>query len=163
MIRVLFFIENLSGGGAEKVLCNLVNEMDQSRFGITVQTLWKANAQQYLKPGIRYRYCYGHKTRFNVLRSRVEAAAGLLYRLHIKDSYDIEVAYLEFGSTKIMARSTNRRAVKLAWIHCDLMKKLPDPTAFAEKARGWYQAFNRVVCVSQTVRDSFISLFGMVS
>ena len=39
MIKILFFIESLSGGGAEKVLCNLVNSMDQTKFDITVQTL----------------------------------------------------------------------------------------------------------------------------
>ncbi len=40
MINILFFIESLSGGGAEKVLCNLVNAMDKERFSITVQTLY---------------------------------------------------------------------------------------------------------------------------
>ena len=36
MIKILFFIEKLYGGGAEKALCNLVNAMDQSIFDITV-------------------------------------------------------------------------------------------------------------------------------
>ena len=36
MIRILFFIESLVGGGAEKVLRNLVNAMDQTKFSITV-------------------------------------------------------------------------------------------------------------------------------
>lgn len=161
VVKILFFIEELTGGGAEKVLCNLVNAMDQRRFEITVQTLWKADAAAYLKPGIRYRYCYADRSGTRACRSRIEAAAGLTYPLHIRDSYDIEVAYLEFGSTKIMAGSTNRRALKLAWVHCDLMKKLPDPAAFVKKAAGWYQAFDRVLCVSQTARDSFVSLFGM--
>ena len=62
MIKILFFIENLSGGGAEKVLCNLVNAMDQSKFDITVQTLWKADAEKHLKSGIRYRYCYAKRS-----------------------------------------------------------------------------------------------------
>lgn len=161
MIKILFFIEELSGGGAEKVLCNLVNAMDQSRFEITVQTLWKADAARFLKPGIHYRCCYATRNSINGYRSRLEAAAGLTYSLHIKEHYDIEVAYLEFGSTKIMASSTNRRALKLAWVHCDLMKKLSDPAAFVEKAGGWYRSFDRVICVSQTARDSFVSLFGM--
>ncbi len=161
MIKILFFIEELSGGGAERVLCNLVNAMDQSRFEITVQTLWKTDPTRLLKPGIRYRCCYASKSRVNAYRSRLEAAAGLTYPLHIRDRYDIEVAYLEFGSTKIMVGSTNRRALKLAWVHCDLMKKLSDPTAFVEKAGNWYRRFDRVVCVSETARDSFVSLFGM--
>ena len=161
MRKILFFIESLEGGGAEKVLCNLVNAMDQTRFDITVQTLWKTDAARFLKPGIRYRYCYAAKNRFNSFRSRLEAADGLTYPLHIKGHYAIEVAYLEFGSTKIMAASTNRKALKLAWVHCDLMKKLSDPAAFVEKAGDWYRSFDRVICVSQTARHSFVSLFGM--
>lgn len=160
-IKILFFIEELRAGGAEKVLCNLVNEMDQSKFDITVQTLWKADAVRYLKPGIRYRYCYANQSRLNSYRSRLEAAAGLTYSLHIKDDYDIEVAYLECGATKIMAGSTNRRAKKIAWVHCDLSLKMKDPKAFAEKAAKWYEKYDRVVCVSQNVKDSFDRLFGI--
>lgn len=123
VINILFFIESLSGGGAEKVLRNLVNAMDQTKFCITVQTLYPDDAGKYLAPGIRYRYCYPAKNRINELRMRAEAAAGLTYPLHIKGDYDIEVAYLECGSTKIVASSTNQKALKLAWVHCDLAKK----------------------------------------
>ena len=42
--KILFFIESLSGGGAEKVLCNLVNAMDRTKFAVTVQTLWREDA-----------------------------------------------------------------------------------------------------------------------
>ena len=111
-VKILFFIEELSGGGAEKVLCNLVNHMDQSKFDITVQTLWKADAKQFLHPGIHYRYCYARKNRLNEYCSRLAAAAGLTYPLHIKDSYDLEIAYLEFGSTKVLSRSSNKKAKK---------------------------------------------------
>ena len=160
-IKILFFIETLSGGGAEKVLCDLVNAMDRSKFDITVQTLWKAEAEKYLDPDIRYRYCYAAHSRLNDYRSRLEAALGLTYRLHIRDDYDLEVAYLECGATKVIAGSTNQKAKKIAWVHCDLELKIPDPTAFAKKAAGWYRKFDRVVCVSQNVKESFDRLFGI--
>lgn len=135
MINILFFIESLSGGGAEKVLRNLVNAMDQTKFCITVQTLYPDDAGKYLAPGIRYRYCYPAKNRINELRMRAEAAAGLTYPLHIKDDYDIEVAYLECGSTKIMASSTNQKALKLAWVHSDL-QNWANPDDFAATTKS---------------------------
>ncbi len=159
-IKILFFIEELRAGGAEKVLCNLVNEMDQSRFDITVQTLWKADAAQYLKPGIRYRYCLSGKSKLNNYRSRLEAAAGLTYPLHIKDDYDIEVAYLEFGPTKILTRSTNPRAKMVAWVHCDLEQKLRGKPETIQKLARQYSSYDRIVCVSQTAKESFVQLFG---
>lgn len=159
-IKILFFIEDLQGGGAEKVLCNLVNAMDRSRFDITVQTLWKGDASRHLKPGIRYRYCFAGKSRANLLRSRIEAALGLCYPLHIRDDYDLEAAFLEFGSTKILSRSTNRKAKKLAWVHSDLAQKLDGKPDSIRKLSAQYAAYDRIVCVSQTARDSFVRLFG---
>lgn len=160
MIKILFFIETLEGGGAEKVLRDLVNHMDQERFDITVHTVWPCDAKQYLNDGIRYRSVYSSCNRFNRLCYRVEAALGLTYFLHIRDNYDIECAYLECGTTKIMASSTNRKAKKLAWVHCDLRKAMGNPTGFAEQTKRYYEKYDRVVCVSQNVRESFSSLFG---
>lgn len=158
-VKILFFIENLSGGGAEKVLCNLVNAMDQRKFDITVQTLWRADAGKYLKPGIRYRWCYSKENGLTNFRSRLEAGAGLIYPLHIRDDYDIEVAYLEFGSTKILSHSTNKKAKKIAWVHSDLVQKLNGKPETLQKVAAQYAAYDRIVCVSQTARDSFVRLF----
>ena len=160
MIKILFFIETLSAGGAEKVLCELVNHMDKTRFDITVQTVWPCDAAKYLAPGIRYKSLYGSGSRLNHLRYRAEAQTGLAYRLHVRDDYDIECAYLEMGPTKVMAASTNKKAKKLAWVHCDLTRAVADPRAFALKTALWYAKFDRVICVSQSVKESFDGLFG---
>lgn len=160
MTTILFFIESLSGGGAEKVLRNLVNAMDQTKFCITVQTLYPEDAEKYLAPGIRYRHCYPAKNRINELRMRAEAAAGLTYPLHIKDNYDIEVAYLECGATKIMAGSTNKNALKLAWVHCDLKNMTADPVAFVAETKKYYAKYDLAVCVSENVRRCFCDLYG---
>jgi len=40
MKKVLFIIPTLSYGGAEKVLVNLVNNLDNETFEITIQTLF---------------------------------------------------------------------------------------------------------------------------
>ena len=39
--RVLFVIESLSGGGAEKVLSTIVKNIDKTKFDITVLTVVK--------------------------------------------------------------------------------------------------------------------------
>lgn len=159
-IKILFFIETLDGGGAEKVLRNLVNNMDQSRFDITIQTVFPDNAAALLAPGICYRSLYSDASRKNVLRYRLEAFCGLTYPLHMMDDYDIECAYLECGSTKILAGSTNKHASKLAWVHCDLKKAMRDPEAFAEKTAKYYAKYDNVVCVSKGGKQSFDELFG---
>ena len=163
MIKILFMIPNLSDGGAEKVLRNLVNNLDQSKFEITVQTINEDDADKYLAKGIRYKAINRCKTKigkkiFN-LWFRFTAEIGLTYPLYIKDDYDIEVAYLECGATKILASSTNKKAVKLAWVHCDLTKK----ERYADsvpKTKKYYDSYDKVVCVSEDVKKSFHSLYG---
>lgn len=161
MIKILFFIDTtLASGGAEKVLRELVNNMDQSKFEITVHTLWKEDAEKYLVPGIRYRYIFDKKTRINERRFQLEAALGCVYPMHLADDYDIEVAYLEFGPTKVLAGSTNKKAKKVAWIHCNLLKEIRNVDDFAKKAQKWYHKYDRVVCVSNLIREGYRKLFG---
>lgn len=163
MIKMLFFIPELSGGGAERVLCNLVNNMDKEKFDITVQTISDADAEKYLAPEIQYKSINKCKSKIGKkifhLWVRLFAELKILYPLYIKDNYDIEVAYLECGATKIMATSTNEKALKLAWVHCDLTKK----DGFMQSIRRFkefYQKYDKVVCVSETVRQSYKRLFG---
>lgn len=163
MIKILFFMDTLSEGGAEKVLRTLVNNMDQNKFRITVQTLEKVDPGKYLASGIRYKAVNRCKTslgkRLFSYWIRLCAELKWLYPLYIKDDYDIEVAYLECGPTKIMAGSTNKKALKLAWVHCDLQKK-EEIAEQAEKLKRYYSAYDKVVCVSENVRDSFREMFG---
>ncbi|MBQ7300524.1 MAG: glycosyltransferase [Clostridia bacterium] len=164
----MFFIEKLDGGGAEKVLRNLVNSMDQSKFDITVHTLWKYDGQKLLAPGIRYRYCYNQpfslektvKSRFFNMLFRAEAALNLVYPIHVKDDYDIEIAYLECGATKVIASSTNKKAKKLAWVHCELQKAISDIDKFVSNSLPRYRKFFNVVCVSEYVQQDFLNIFG---
>ena len=166
MTKILFLMDNISAGGAEKVLRTLVNNMDQSKFGITVQTIEEADPREYLVPGIRYKAinCCKSDLGKKIFSCWLRLCAELkwLYPLYIRDDYDIEVAYLECGSTKILAGSTNKKARKIAWVHCDLAIKegMAEQT---EKLKGYYQKYDKVVCVSENVRDSFRRMFGDVT
>ncbi len=162
MIKILFFIESLSGGGAEKVLKSLVNAMDTERFEITVATLFKEQIEGELKEGINYKYCYENRNALTNALMRAEAAAGLTYKLYLKGNYDIEVAYLECGSTKIISGSNNEKAKKLAWVHCDLSKKAENFEAFVNSTKKYYKKFDRVVCVSEDVKSTFTKAYGNV-
>ncbi len=160
MIKILFFIENLSGGGAEKVLQNLVNNMDKEKFDITVQTVWKEDPKKYLNKNIKYKYIYPCYSKLNNYKYRLSVLLKTIYPIHIKDNYDIEVAYLECGATKVISTSTNKKAKKIAWVHCDLSKKISNINEFKKKSMGWYRKFDKVVCVSQDVEKSFKSIYG---
>jgi len=164
MLKVLFLTDCLTGGGAEKVLRNLVNQMDQERFEITVQTVEKENPEKLLVPGIRYKAMNSAKSALGKkLRNywlRLCGALKIIYPLYIQDGYDIEIAWLECGATKFLAGNPKPAVLRLAWIHCDLEKK----EGMAPR-RDWlkriYNAYDNVVCVSQNVSDSMKSWLGV--
>lgn len=163
MIKILFFISGLSEGGAEKVLCSLVNNMDQDKFNITVQTIDEYDSERFLAKGIRYKAINKYKSKigriFFSYLFRLCAELKLAYRLFVKDNYDIEVAYLETIPTKIIAQSTNKKAKKLAWVHCDLSMK-EGMQAVRDKLRTQYEQFDEIVCVSEDVKSGFHKLIG---
>lgn len=160
MIKILFLIEHLKMGGAENVLCHLVNSLDPAKFDITVQSIWPNDSNQRFREGIRYRACYPVRNRWTELQMRAQTAAGLTYPLHIRDDYDIECAFLEYAPTKVLAASTNSRAKKLAWVHCDLKKGVGNIDEQVRKCTPWYKKYNKVICVSEDVRKSFVELYG---
>ena len=58
MKKALFFITNLAHGGAERVLVNLVNNLDKSKYDVTVRTIFDEGVnKQYLSSDVHYSSC----------------------------------------------------------------------------------------------------------
>ena len=90
-MRVLFLIHDLGHGGAEKVLVNLVNHLDRSRFDITVLALFGGGVnEQFLKPDIHYRTVFSKAFPGNSHVMKLFSPR-LLHKLFVKEHYDIEV------------------------------------------------------------------------
>lgn len=154
-IKILFVIDELVGGGAEKVLRNLVNHMDSETFDITVQTVRYTPPEAWLAPHIHYRAINRRGSALLGHWLRLCMWLGWAYPLYVRGDYDVEIAFLECFPTKLLACSTNRTVVKLAWVHCDLEKKHLRPSYFS-----CYRSFDRVVCVARAVQESFTRLTG---
>ena len=59
MIKILFLIHDLGQGGAEKVLVNLVNHLDRSKFDISVTVLFGGGMnEQFLAPDIHFDFVF---------------------------------------------------------------------------------------------------------
>ncbi len=154
MISVLFMIPTLDRGGAENVLVNLVNNMDQDRFQITVQTLFDEDSQKdQLKEGIKYKSFLHHQFHGN---SRLFAMipAKLLYRAIVRKQYDIVVSYLEGPTAHILSGCPYPYTKKVSWIHSALDTKRGLTAGFISKeaAIQAYKNFDKVVFVAETVK-----------
>lgn len=158
MQKVLFLIHDLGQGGAEKVLVNLVNNMDYSKFDITVMTLFDSGENhQFLGTNVKYKtWCkkmVPGNSHFMKLLSPEQ-----LHKMIIKDRYDIEVAYLEGPCARVISGCLDHNVKKIAWIHVEQYTAERAAAAFRsiKEARECYQCFDHIICVSQTVKQDFI-------
>ena len=163
MKSVLFLIPTLDRGGAENVLVDLVNNLDQEKFQITVQTLFDKDAQKdRLRSGIRYRTFLYKQFRGNS-RLMARIPAKFLYRHIVKERYDIVVSYLEGPTTHILAGCPYQDTKKAAWIHVQMEtpRQLSAGFRSLEEAVEAYRTFDRVVFVAESVRQSCEKVSGV--
>ena len=165
MKKILFLIHDLGPGGAEKVLVNLVNNLDPALFDITVQVLFAGGVnEQFLKPHIHLKSVFPRPFPGN---SRVMTlfSPELLHRWFIKETYDIEVSYLEGPAARIISGCQDRAVKLVSWIHVEQHTRQVAAKAFrnyAESARC-YQRFHQTVCVSAYVKQDFLAVYPEVS
>ena len=160
MKKVLFFIPNLSVGGAEKVLVNLVNNMDKSKFDITVMTLFGGGVnEQFLKEHIKYKYCFKKTFKGNSQILKLFSPK-FLYKRFIKEHYDIIVSYLEGPTARIVSGCTDENTKLVSWIHIQQETKEALSYSFKsyDEAKKCYEAYDNTVCVSEYVKNDFTRL-----
>lgn len=162
MIKILFLIHDLGQGGAEKVLVNLVNNMDRSKFDISVTVLFGGGVnEQFLKPDIHFHAVFPKEVPGNSKLMKL-LTPGQLHRLCVKEHYDIEVSYLEGPSARVISSCQDPDTKLVSWIHVEqhTMKKLAGSFRSEREARRCYNRFDQTVCVSQYVRDDFCRLLN---
>lgn len=162
MKKILFMIPTLGQGGAEKVLVNLVNNMDKEKYDITVLTLFGGGInRQFLKPHIKNGYCikriFPGNSKFFCLFS-----PKFLFKYFIKEKYDIIVSYLEGPTARIVSGCTDKDTKLVSWIHCSMPDEKAASVGFRNfnEAKACYSRFDNTVCVSKWVMDVYKSTFS---
>lgn len=162
MKKVLFMIPDLSVGGAEKVLVNLVNNMDEEKFDITVITLFAGGVnEQFLKKHIKCKYCFRKTFRGNSQILKLFSPE-FLYKRFVKEKYDIIVSYLEGPTARIISGCTNKDTKLVSWIHCKMETQREGSVGFRtfSEAKRRYNKFHNTVCVSNMTMDYFKNTFS---
>lgn len=168
MKKVLFFLESLSGGGAEKVLTDIVRNLDQTKFEVTVCTVSDEGIYQPLiSEKVRYLsilrqrdFRSGFCKRL-LYRMKYKMIYGLLaawvYRWLFRETYDVECAFIEGFASKLIAASPNAGSRKIAWVHTDMERNPYAQNSFRsiEAHREAYRRYDTICCVSESVKEVF--------
>lgn len=163
MKKILLVIHDLHLGGAEKVLINLVNHMDRTKFEITVLSLFGGGVnEQFLSKDIRLMIGHKKPVRGNSHFMKLFSPE-VLFRRYIKEDYDVIVSYLEGPSARIVSGCPQDGTKLVSWIHSGQqpIKKASQSFRSADEARKCYARFDRTVGVSQTVAKEFQSMFHL--
>lgn len=160
MKKILFLIHDLGQGGAEKVLVNLVNNMDRTKFDISVTVLFGGGVnEQFLKKDIHYHAVFKRMIPGNSKLMKL-LTPEQLHRLCVKEHYDIEVSYLEGPSARIISGCRDKDTKLVSWIHVEqhTMENLSRSFRSSEEAIQCYERFDKIVCVSDSVRKDFCGI-----
>ena len=122
--KILFFINTLGGGGAEKVLVDLVNSLPSDIFDITVLTLQQGVHDKSILPHIHHRTIIQTNNKLVIwLLTRILCKL-LPYRLFAKifigEEYETVISYLQGFNTRVVAASNAKK--KITFVHSDLSK-----------------------------------------
>ena len=166
MKKILFFINTLNGGGAEKVLVDLVNNLSPQKFQITVQTFLDAGVyRSSLKEHIRYKTIIRLRNPF-LRRIAIKLYMKLiptkyLYKRFIEDDYDCEVAFLEGFPTRVIGMSGNQKPCRIGWLHTDIINYPDSCSAYTKKfsEKMAYESLDKIACVSEAARENLIKKY----
>lgn len=160
MKKILFLIHDLGQGGAEKVLVNLVNNLDRSKFNISVTALFGGGInEQFLKSDIHYRCVWRKNIPANSKLMKL-LTPKQLHKICVKEKYDIEISYLEGPCARIISGCDNEETKLVTWIHGaqHTMKNLAGSFRSEKEARDCYKRFHQIVCVSEIVKNDFVKI-----
>lgn len=153
MKKILFLIPNLMHGGAEKVLINLVNNLDKSKYKIVLKTLFDVGVnKKHINSTVEYRYCFKRQFRGNTYFFKI-FSPHFLYKSLIKDDFDIIISYLEGPTTRIIGGCDNLNTRKIAWNHSTMetIRNYARPYRNEQEVYKIYEKFDKIICVSKEI------------
>lgn len=185
MKKILFVANTLQFGGAERILINILKNIDKTKYDITVLALVNYGVLVDEVKNIEgTKYIGGFKGLFNKTKLNEESKiykiqnkimikklkrytkelrtnSNKLYKKFVKEKYDVEIAFLEGRVSKFVSCSTNPKSKKISWIHTDITNITPENFINVIDEKKSYSKFDKIVCVSNGVKEKFQQKTGI--
>lgn len=164
MKKILMMINNMNGGGAEKLLLQFIHFLHQ-HTNYEIHLLLTYNTGIYLKNIPDYvckQAIFPEKSPANEQKIKNEAHS--ISQNIISNIYDCAIAFLEGSATKLLAYADIPDNIKYAWVHIDLDKRHYTATLYRDiqEEIECYHHFNKIAVISKGVYDAFLKIFGFI-
>lgn len=155
-------INNMNGGGAEKLLLQFIHFLHKYT-NYEIYLLLTYNTGIYLKNIPSYvhkQFVFHEKNLIN--ENKIKNEARSISQSVVANIYDCAVAFLEGSATKLLAYADIPDNIKYAWVHIDLDKRHYTTTLYRDiqEEIDCYQHFNKIAVVSKGAYDAFLKVFG---
>lgn len=163
--KILFFHFDLGEGGAERVLVNLLNNLDSEKYEITLRTIFTGQINnKQLKQHIKFKPLF-NRPAFRGMRLLFKAIpAKVLNKILIKESFDYQIAFLEGIPTRIVGAVTSKNGEKkFAWVHVSADQPNAFTTSFRSKKEfsRIYKNFTKIAFVSNQALVDFEKFYDI--
>lgn len=165
MKKVLFAIPTLGGGGAERVLINLLNNLNRDKYEITLFCIFDGGInKKYLKNDIKYKYYFSNIFRGNTHYFKLFQPESLFNKM-ITEEYDVIVSYLEGNMTRIISGCPRNKTKLISWTHIEINEKkmLLNSYRNINELEQSYKKFDHLVFVSKSAENEFSKTFGEIT
>lgn len=164
-IKLLFCIDTLNGGGAEKVTVNLLNNIDYNKYDVELFVVFKKGIYfNQINKNIRIKVLIDENIPICLVDNFIKRNNNEeLYSYFINKNYDVEIASIEGISTKIISGSTNKNSRKIAWLHSNIKYYNVTKKRFLNiiEQEECYKKFNIIVVDSKDCKKSLLEVFDL--
>lgn len=160
-MKILIIHNNLGGGGAEKILLTLLEQLQPPKYEVTLLLIKNKGIYLNSIPDyVNLKYMIDVTNGDNPFPTDANILSKF-YKENIDNLYDIEIAFLEGAPTKLLSHSTNKHSKKIAWVHIDLEKVHWTHSYYQnlQEEIDCYQKIDEIVFVSENAKKGLERLF----
>ena len=164
--KVLFIIWSFTyGGGAERILANIVNNLDADKYDIEVlEYLHSDRHQESINSNVKLLKPIIDETQNDILSKlkkriineyAIMHCPGVVRRLFLNRVYDVEISFNYMIPTFLLDR---RSSLLVSWIHSSI-EDLKDNSRNRIYQKKYLEKVDNIIAISKKTTQSIISVF----
>ena len=159
--KLLFIIWSFSyGGGAEKILANIVNNLDSSKYKIDIIEYWNANIkQEHVNDGITVlppiiNAQKDSKIKKFLYKIILETFPNILRKKYIEKNYDVEISFNYMIPTFLLSKKSKT----ISWIHGDVYDLKENKKDYLLQKKS-FRYVDKIVAISNNTYNSLNDVY----